>query len=52
MSKFKYLESVIQINREIDGDVTHRIQAVWFKWRAAIGVLCDIKFQKVNSTAL
>ncbi|XP_057550511.1 uncharacterized protein LOC130828561 [Amaranthus tricolor] len=31
-------------NREIDEDVTHRIQAGWLKWRATIGVLCDIKF--------
>ena len=43
-SKFIYLGSVIQRNREIDEDVTHRIQAGWLKWRATIGVLCDIKF--------
>ena len=42
--KFKYLVSVIQSNGEIDGDVTHRIQAGWLKWRAATGVLCDRKF--------
>ena len=41
--KFKYLGSVIQSNGEIDGDVTHRIQANWLKWRAATGVLCDKK---------
>ena len=42
--KFKYLGSIIQSNGEIDGDVTHRIQAGWYKWRAATGVLCDRKF--------
>ena len=42
--KFKYLRSVIQSNGEIDGDVTHRIQAVWLKWKAATRVLCDRKF--------
>ncbi|XP_057532139.1 uncharacterized protein LOC130810182 [Amaranthus tricolor] len=31
-------------NGEIDGDVTHRTQAGWLKWRAATGVLCDKKF--------
>ncbi|OIT40319.1 exocyst complex component sec6 [Nicotiana attenuata] len=28
---------------EIDGDVTHRIGAGWWKWRLASGVLCDKK---------
>ena len=41
---FKYLGSVIQSNGEIDGDVTHRIQAGWLKWRAATRVFCDKKF--------
>ena len=36
--------SIIQSNGEIDGDVTHRTQAGWLKWRAATGVLCDKKF--------
>ncbi|XP_070032186.1 uncharacterized protein [Nicotiana tomentosiformis] len=38
---FKYLGSVIQGNREINEDVTHRIRAEWMKWRLASGVLCD-----------
>ena len=38
-SMFKYLGYVIQSNGEIDGDVTHRIQAGWFKWQAETGVL-------------
>ncbi|KAL5146225.1 Pachytene checkpoint protein 2 [Glycine soja] len=28
---------------EIEGDVNHRIQAGWMKWRKASGVLCDAK---------
>ena len=38
------LGSVIQSNGEIDGDLTHRMQASWLKWRATIGVLCGKKF--------
>ena len=37
-TKFKYLRLIIQSNEEIDGDVTHHIQAGWRKWRAATGV--------------
>ena len=43
-SKFKYLGSVIQSNGEIDGDVTHRTQAGWLKWRVATGMFCAKKF--------
>ncbi|KAH1221829.1 Craniofacial development protein 2 [Glycine soja] len=32
-----------QDDGEIDGDVNHRIQAGWMKWRKASGVLCDAK---------
>ena len=40
-SHFKYLGSIIQKDGEINGDVNHRIQAGWLKWRSATGVLCD-----------
>ncbi|KAH1251469.1 hypothetical protein GmHk_05G014337 [Glycine max] len=43
VTRFKYLESVIQDDGEIEGDVNHRIQAGWMKWRKASGVLCDAK---------
>ena len=43
VSSFRYLGSIIQSNGEIDGDVTHRIQAGWMKWRNASGVICDRK---------
>ena len=43
MSSFKYLGSIIQSNGEIDGDVIHRIQAGWMKWRNASGFICDRK---------
>nr|XP_016492426.1 PREDICTED: uncharacterized protein LOC107811950 [Nicotiana tabacum] len=44
---FKYLGSIIQMNGEIDEDVTHRIGAGWTKWRLALGVLCDKNHMKV-----
>jgi len=37
----KYLGFIIQMDGEINSDVSHRIQAGWLKWRSAIGVLCD-----------
>ena len=42
-TKYKYLGSIIQRDGEIDGDVNHRIQAGWLKFRAATAVLCDRK---------
>ncbi|KAL5137686.1 Craniofacial development protein 2 [Glycine soja] len=43
VTRFKYLGSVIQDDGEIEGDVNHRIQAGWMKWRKASEVLCDAK---------
>ena len=40
-SHFKYLDTIIQKDREINNDVNLRIQAGWLKWRSATGVLCD-----------
>ena len=40
-TKYKYLGSIIQRGGKIDGDVNHRIQAGWLKWRTATAVLCD-----------
>ncbi|XP_026381588.1 uncharacterized protein LOC113276224 [Papaver somniferum] len=40
---FRYLGSIIQSNGELDGDIIHRIQTGWGKWRMASGVLCDRK---------
>jgi hypothetical protein len=37
---FRYLESMLQKNGDIDEDVSHRIKAGWLKWRQASGVLC------------
>ena len=39
VTKFKYLGSIIQQDNEIDGDVNHRIQVGWYKWRKATEVL-------------
>ena len=38
---FKYLDSIIQKDGEINSDANHRIQAGWLKWRSTIGALCD-----------
>jgi hypothetical protein len=40
---FRYLGSMLQSEREINEDVSHRIRAEWVKWRQASGVLCDKK---------
>ncbi|PVH61419.1 hypothetical protein PAHAL_3G033100 [Panicum hallii] len=40
---FRYLESMLQKDGDIDEDVRHRISAGWLKWRQASGVLCDKK---------
>lgn len=39
--QFGYLGSIIYKEGDINNDVVHRINAVWVKWRAASGVLCD-----------
>jgi hypothetical protein len=41
VTQFKYLESIVQNDGEIEADVSHRIQAGWLKWRRASRVLCD-----------
>jgi hypothetical protein len=38
---FRYLGSMLQKNRDIDEDVSHRIKSGWLKWRQASDVLCD-----------
>jgi hypothetical protein len=38
---FRYLGSMLQKNRDIDEDVSHKIKTGWLKWRQASGVLCD-----------
>ena len=38
---FRYLESMLQKDGDIDEDVSHRIKTGWMKWRQASGVLCD-----------
>ncbi|KAG2597916.1 hypothetical protein PVAP13_5KG292149 [Panicum virgatum] len=40
---FRYLGSMLQRDRDIDEDVSHRIKAGWMKWCQASGVLCDKK---------
>jgi len=38
---FRYLGSMLRRDRDIDADVSHRIKAVWIKWRQASGILYD-----------
>ena len=38
---FQYLGSMLQRDRDIDADISHRIKAGWIKWRQASGILCD-----------
>ena len=38
-----FYDQNIQEDCEVDGDVNNRIQAGWFKWRKAFGVICDRK---------
>ncbi|KAG5577156.1 hypothetical protein H5410_057290 [Solanum commersonii] len=40
---FKYLGTIIQSNRKIDEDITHRISSGWIVRRLASRVLCDKK---------
>jgi hypothetical protein len=38
---FRYLELMLQKDGDIDEDLSHRIKAIWLKWRQVSGVLCD-----------
>jgi hypothetical protein len=38
---FRYLGSMLQKDRDIDEDVSHRIKAGWLKWNQSSGVLCN-----------
>ena len=40
-TQFSYLESIIQSDKEIVGDVNHRIQTGKMKRRNALGVISD-----------
>jgi hypothetical protein len=34
---------ILQLDGDIDEDVSHRIKAGWLKWRQASDILCDFK---------
>jgi hypothetical protein len=38
---FRYFESIIHKDEEIEEDVNYRIRVGWMKWRSALGVFCD-----------
>ncbi|RXH84497.1 hypothetical protein DVH24_032781 [Malus domestica] len=33
--RFRYLGSILQNNRELYGDLSHKIQGGWMKWKSA-----------------
>jgi len=41
VAKFKYLDSIIQQNGNIDEDINQRIRVSWQKWKSVSGILCD-----------
>jgi len=43
VERFRYLESIIQGNGEIDEDINQQVKIGWQKWKNASGVLCDKK---------
>ena len=40
---FKYIDFIIQNNGEIEGDINHRIQTMWLKWRIVSILLYNYK---------
>ena len=40
---FRYLESMLRSDGDIDEDVSHRIRAGWVKWRQPSGIICARK---------
>ena len=40
---FRYLESLIYKDGEIEEDVNYRIRARWMKWRSVLGILFDCR---------
>jgi hypothetical protein len=43
---FRYLGSMLQRNKDIDEDVSHKIEAEWMKWHQASSILCDKRAQQ------
>ena len=39
--RFRYLGSILQKNGELNGDLNHRVQDGWMKWKSASAMLCD-----------
>ena len=38
---FRYLGSMLQRDRDIDADISHRIKVEWIKWQQASSILYD-----------
>jgi aerobic-type carbon monoxide dehydrogenase small subunit (CoxS/CutS family) len=41
VTRFKYIGSIVQNNGEVEGCVTHQIQAAWLKCSSVSCGLCD-----------
>ena len=41
VTSFKYLDSIIQNDGKIEGDINHSIQDGWLMWRSVSSVICD-----------
>ena len=41
VTRFTYTGSIIQNNKEIEGDVNHMIQYGWMEWSSDLGVICN-----------
>ena len=41
MNTFKYLGATLTENRDLDAEMTHRIQSGWKNWKRVSGILCD-----------
>ena len=47
---FQYQGSMLQMDGDIDADVSHRIKAGWIKWRQVFDILYDKRVpQKLKS---
>ena len=41
VNTFKYLGATLAENRDLDAEITHRIQSGWNNWKRVSGILCD-----------
>ena len=50
---FRYLGLMLQMDEDIDANVSHRIKVGWTKWRQASSILCDKRVpQKLKASSI